>query len=543
MSTHSPHSSDATASILVADDTPDNLRLLLRILSEAGYEVRPVTDGERAIAAAQLDPPDLILLDIKMPGMDGYEACRNLKADERTRDIPVMFLTVLDDVVDIIKGFELGGVDYITKPVRTGELLARIENQMALRSLQQKLIEKTEFLDSIYNGVEASISVVDVLENGQFRVAQVNDTALRMSGLTREQIEGLDLRQLMSEETIRDNHQACIDLGVPITREASIVIQGETVWWLSTHTPLRNEQGKIVRLIGTGINITDRKQAELQLAEKSEELYNTLETLQSTQTDLIRSAKMAALGNLVAGVAHEINTPVGTAITTASTLENATKAIMADLTTDNLKRSSFESYLAVAAECSQLILNNLNRAGELIHSFKQVAVDQTSLQARTFALKPYLQEIITNLTPTLKKTPHRITLSGSNNITLHSYPGALSQIMTNLIINSINHGYPHPPGQPEPIGHLRIVIHHQPGEVVLQYSDDGQGIEPDDQHRIFEPFFTTARDLGGSGLGLHLIYNLVTQTLQGRIQVASSPGNGTAFTLTLPDRLEQKSSD
>lgn len=542
-------------SILIVDDTANNLRLLLKILSERGYRVRPVTEGAMAITAAQLDPPDLILLDVKMPGMDGYEVCKQLKENERTQDVPIIFLTVLDDVVDIVKGFELGGVDYITKPVRAEELLVRIENQIVLQSLQKQLMEQTTFLNNIYNGVEASITVIDVLENGQFHINQVNDTALRMSGLSREQIEGKDLRQMMSEETIQNHHQACLDLGRPVTHEEALEINGETVWWLSTHTPLKDEQGKIVRLIGTSINITDRKNAELRLAEKTKELSQTLTTLKTTQADLIRSAKMAALGNLVAGVAHEINTPVGTAITTASTLENATQAITHDLTAGDLKRSAFEDYLDVAAECSQIILNNLQRAGELVQSFKQVAVDQASLQARTFDLKAYLQEIIINLTPTIKQTPHQIVLSGSDRIMLHSYPGAIAQIITNLIINSLSHAYPPastaaelgaelgaelntaPEATAPKAGTLRIMLHHQPGEVILQYSDDGCGIAPEHQHRIFEPFFTTAREIGGSGLGLHLIYNLVTQTLEGSIQVASTPGSGTTFTLRLPDRI------
>ena len=555
-------------SILVVDDAPDNLRLLLQVLMQHGYEVRPVREGQRAITAAQLDPPDLILLDIKMPGMDGYEVCKRLKADERTREIPVIFLTVLDDVVDVVRGFELGGVDYVTKPVRAGELLARIDNQVQLRSLQRHMAQQESFLRSIYDGIEAGISVIDVLKDNQFRIVDVNQTALRMSGLTREQVEGMDLRKLLPPETIARNHQICVEQGISITREESTDIGGEKVWWLNTHTPLFNEHGQVERLIGTGINITERKQAELQLAEKTKELSQALETLQSTQTELVRSAKMAALGNMVAGVAHEINTPVGTAITAASTLENATQAIASNITDGNLKRSSFESYLEVATECSQLILSNLHRAGDLVQSFKQVAVDQSSLQARTFALKLYLQEVITNLTPTIKQTPHRILLSGNSTITLHSYPGAIAQVVTNLVINSLTHAYPaphkasthkasthkekdqssdqksHQAGNPitgRLSGTLRINIHQQPNQVIVQYTDDGCGILPEHQNRIFEPFYTTARALGGSGLGLHLVYNLVTQKLQGTINIASTPGSGTTFTITLPQQLSNNS--
>ena len=549
-----------SADILIIDDTPANLRLLMSVLTEQGYRVRPVTNGQLAIDAAQLDPPDLILLDIKMPDLDGYEVCDRLKSDERTRDIPVIFLTVLDDVVDIVKGFELGGVDYITKPVRTGELIARIENQVQLQSLQRQISAQEDFLRSIYNGVEASISVLDVSEDGQFRIVEVNDTALRMSGLSRTQMIGTDLRQLLPPEIIRRNHQACLETGSSVMTEEPVELHGKTTWWLSTHTPLRDNKGDITRIIGTGINITDRREAELQLAERTAELSQTLETLKNTQSDLIRSAKMAALGNLVAGVAHEINTPVGTAIMTASTLENASQEISQNLTAGNIKRSSFESYLSVATECSQLILNNLQRAGELVQSFKQIAVDQSSLHKRTFVLKPYLQEVITNLTPKLKLTPHQITIVGDEDITLSSYPGAIAQVITNLVINSLTHAYPD--GQ---AGHLNLTLSSESPNsetssqtslsqtdiesyTQITYSDNGCGIPPENQNRIFEPFFTTARAQGGSGLGLHLVYNLVTQTLEGTISVTHQPQphqpqQGTTFTITLPNRVSRPQPD
>ena len=526
------------ASILLVDDNPDNLRLLITLLAQESYRVRPSTQGAQAIAAAQLEPPDLVLLDIKMPGMDGYEVCRQLKADRRTQDIPVIFLTVLDDVVDIVRGFELGGVDYITKPVRRGELLSRLENHLQIRSLQKQLIQQKQFLRSIYDSVEASILVIDVLANGQLRIDAVNQTALRCSGMSRQELEGVDLYEVLPADVIERNHIACIKQGISITNEELISLKGKTLWLLITHSPVRNQQGDIVRLIGTSINITERKKAELQLEEQTQQLSKTVETLRSTQQELIRTAKMAALGNLVAGVAHEINTPVGTAIMTASTLERASHQLAAEIEQDTLKRSSLNSYVEVATECSQLIVSNLQRAGQLIHSFKQVAVDQSSLQTRTFALKPYLQEVISSLGPKLKQTPHRIFLAGDENTAICSYPGAIAQIITNLIINSLTHAYPDGNG-----GCLRLSIHsqlesdqpeHQPQGIQLRYSDDGCGIRPADQSRIFEPFFTTARSRGGSGLGLHLVYNLVTQKLGGHIDFVSAPKQGTTFTITLP---------
>ncbi|MEO0707786.1 MAG: HAMP domain-containing sensor histidine kinase, partial [Cyanobacteria bacterium J06649_5] len=242
--------------------------------------------------------------------------------------------------------------------------------------------------------------------------------------------------------------------------------------------------------------------------------------------------KMAALGRLVAGIAHEINTPVGTAIMTASTLENATQSIAADLAQGDLKRSSFENYLEISADCAHLILNNLHRAGELVTSFKEVAVDQTSLQKRVFKIKPYLKEIITNLTPQLKKTAHQVQLLGDDTLIVDSYPGGISQVITNLITNSLAHAYAD--GES---GTVTITVEASTVDaatIILTYHDDGCGIALADQSRIFEPFFTTARNFGGSGLGLHLVYNLVTQMLKGDIQLVSSPEQGTTFTITFP---------
>lgn len=272
--------------------------------------------------------------------------------------------------------------------------------------------------------------------------------------------------------------------------------------------------------------VLDRTQA---LQDKNQELADTLDQLRSTQRQLIESEKMAALGSLVAGVAHEINTPVGTAVISASTLMTATLTIQNDWGKGNLKRSTLKNYLELASESSRLILSNLHRAGDLVQSFKQVAVDQTTLQLRTFAIKPYLEEVLANLVPQLKGTTHHFTVEGDDDLTLHSYPGAISQIVTNLVMNSLYHAY-----QPGEAGNLRFEIISQDPNLFIRYSDDGCGIPPENLSRVFEPFFTTGREHGGSGLGLHLVYNLVTQKLNGNIIVESALGLGATFMITLP---------
>lgn len=268
---------------------------------------------------------------------------------------------------------------------------------------------------------------------------------------------------------------------------------------------------------------------EQKVDERTQELSQTLEELQLTQDELVQSEKMAALGQLVAGVAHEINTPIGNALLAASVLQNETQAFDAVYRQGGLKRSTLSGYLETANDSSRLVLKNLKSAAQLIQSFKQVAVDQASLEKRDFELVPYIKSVLISLEPHLKTREHQITVDGDASLKMVSYPGVLSQIVTNLVMNSTLHAY-----QPREQGNLSFALTQAGDHVVLEYADDGCGIPAEHQSKIFEPFFTTARDRGGSGLGLHIIHNIVTQTLQGTIRCESSAGVGTKFILNLP---------
>ena len=268
---------------------------------------------------------------------------------------------------------------------------------------------------------------------------------------------------------------------------------------------------------------------EEKVQQRTAELSDALENLKATQKQLVESEKMAALGGLVAGVAHEINTPIGTSITVASTLADETQSFLGAVASGQLKRSVLNNYLDLASESTQLMLSNLHRAGELIQSFKQIATDQSNLEQRRFNLKEYLEEIALSLAPKLKQTPHTLTVAGEEAITIESYPGALAQITTNLVTNSLTHAY-----TSEQAGQLRLEISLEGDKVRVEYSDDGCGINRENKGKIFEPFFTTARHRGGTGLGLHIVYNLVTQKLLGTIEVESEVGSGTSFAMLLP---------
>ncbi|MGF1601964.1 MAG: response regulator [Thermosynechococcaceae cyanobacterium] len=537
------------ANILVIDDTPANLRLLQKILTEHGYQVRPVTDGAMALTAARLDPPDLILLDIKMPELDGYEVCRRLKADEKTREVPVIFLTVLDDAIDIVKGFALGGVDYITKPVKTGELIARIGSQVQLRSLQNQLSEQNKVQQYLLGQYQ---STATALKESEEKFSQAfHNSPLPITIISIPEGQYLDANREFLQQTGFSQEEVLGHTVLDLNLWVDLDDRGVMMEQLQAHgfvrgleTSLRAKSGEIIDVIlfveviqldgspymlVTGEDITKRKVAEQKLADRTQELSQALDTLKETQEQLIQSAKMAALGNLVAGVAHEINTPVGTAIMMASTLENATSGISSHFRQGTLTESDFQGYLEVAAEASHLIFDNLNRAGELVQSFKQVAVDQSSLKDRTFRVKSYLKEVITNLSPQLNQTLHRVAVLGDDTLRLHSYPGALSQVITNLMVNSLTHAF-----QEDCPGYVSITVSQQQDQCRLEYSDDGTGICADPIEKIFEPFFTTTHHKGGSGLGLHLVYNLVTQRLQGTITVESTVNKGTTFIIILP---------
>lgn len=272
------------------------------------------------------------------------------------------------------------------------------------------------------------------------------------------------------------------------------------------------------------------------LSQSNAELQDALERIERTQNHLVTVEKMAALGELVAGVAHEINTPVGVAVTGASYLQEQTRRVTEAFEAGQLKRSDFETYIKLAGESSHMLMNNLERAAELVQSFKKVAVDQSSEDSRPFRVVEYTHEVLLSLRPKLKKAKHEIIVEGPEDLEIESYPGLFSQIITNLIVNSLMHAY-------EPGDTGRIVLRYElhGGELVFSYTDNGRGIPDQIISRIFDPFFTTRRGRGGSGLGLHILYNIVSGRLGGTIDCSSEIGKGTTFRMTLPLRGNQGS--
>ena len=305
--------------------------------------------------------------------------------------------------------------------------------------------------------------------------------------------------------------------------------------------------GKHPLLVSTYVDVTEREDsrkkietlnAELEsrvlertaeLEAANAELSQTLKTLQLAKDQLVQSEKLAALGALVAGVAHELNTPIGNGLTVASSLEHRVE-MFAGLMEAGMRRSDLQKFVKETGLAAEIMTRNLSRAGHLVSSFKQVAVDQTSSHRRHFELDALIAENLLTLNAATRRYACRIELEVPPKLGMESYPGPLGQVLTNLINNALLHGF-----APEDAGTI-VIRAEAVGDRLIELSvrDTGRGIDPDNMHRIFEPFFTTRLGQGGSGLGLHIVHNIVSGVLGGQIKVDSTLGKGTEFRLTLP---------
>ncbi|OUR94040.1 hypothetical protein A9Q81_14990 [Gammaproteobacteria bacterium 42_54_T18] len=424
---------DGEFTVLVVDDEPVNLQVISNHLSLHRYTVVEAVSGLDALnIIGEGNKIDLILLDVMMPKMSGFEVCQKLREEHSPIELPVILVTAKNQATDLIEGFSSGANDYLTKPFSKYELLARINLHIQLSRSSKEIIEKERMLNKYADNLK--------LTNDELKQYQSS------------------LESMVEKRTLK---------------------------------------------------------------------------LKDAQKQLIESEKMASLGELVAGVAHEINTPVGVGVTAASFLADETKGIEKKYTNESMTREDFSDFLTCSLQTTEMILSNLQRATELIKSFKKVAVDQTAEDKRCFFVTSYVGEILRTLHPRIKKTKHNIEVVSGNDMEINSYPGTFSQILTNLIMNSIIHAF-----DDSDAGNIVIDIKQKDDGIILSFSDDGKGVNKDDLSKVFDPFFTTKRGRGGTGLGLHIVYNLVTQKLKGNIRCESTVGKGTVFYIYIPSIVE-----
>ncbi|MGY4474399.1 signal transduction histidine kinase [Bradyrhizobium sp. USDA 3364] len=296
-------------------------------------------------------------------------------------------------------------------------------------------------------------------------------------------------------------------------------------------TSAKDEVGAMARAVEVfRENAIAKRKTEDELRTSKEKAESALLELNTAQQNLIDAERLAALGGLVAGVAHEVNNPIGISLTVASSFARRSEMFENDLKTEPLRRSKLDEFVRASRDASQQLVSNLQRAGELIQSFKQVAVDRSHAERRQFALSEATDQIVASLRPVLKKAAIALSVDVPEGLLIDGYPGAYGQILTNLFLNAVNHAFAE--GRS---GSITISARGRGADdVEIIFADDGAGMTPDVQRQAFDPFFTTRRNEGGTGLGLHIVYNLVTQQLGGRMMLESRVGQGTTFRIIMP---------
>jgi signal transduction histidine kinase len=403
-----------------------------------------------------------------------------------------------------------------------------------LANLSAQLASRTELLRDAIDASQAEASSV------------IDDLSVKMRQREQKAQETFD--QTLADISRKVLSIAVIFLGIIIT--AGVLIA------LSIRLPLRqimtamaaitsgdldrrvqgtnasDEVGEMARAVEVfRENAIAKRKTEDELRASKEKAENALLELNAAQQNLIDAERLAALGGLVAGVAHEVNNPIGISLTVASSFARRTEAFEAELNSGHgLRRSQLDEFVKTSRDAAQQLVGNLHRAGELIQSFKQVAVDRSHAERRLFSLSEATDQIIASLRPALKKAAIALSVEVPENLIIDGYPGSYGQILTNLFLNAANHAFPD--GRSG-----TITISAKPrgnDDVEIIFADNGAGMTPDVQRQAFDPFFTTRRNEGGTGLGLHIVYNLVTQQLGGRMMLDSRPGQGTTFRIIMP---------
>jgi PAS domain S-box-containing protein len=429
--------------------------------------------------------------------------------------------------------------------------LAQAFNEMlsTVAARDAALRRSQSLLQNIVENSSAVIYVKDLdgrylLLNGRYRMI-IPPGCPEPMGRTDE-----ELFEPGTARTMRRNDREVIDSGKSCAFEETVVVgNGELRTFLSEKFPLIDDSGQLWALGGVSTDITERKRNEVelmqyrdkledlvdirtrQIGEANRELGESLETIRRAQDELVRSEKLAALGSLVAGVAHELNTPIGNSLLAVSTMIDQTTGFNRSLS-EGVKRSTLTAYVEDVQSGSQIVMRNLHRAVDLVSSFKQVAVDRATSQCREFRLRDLASEILLVLMPTFKKSGIRVHQEIPETIVMYSYPGPFGQVLINLVNNGLIHAFE---GRSD--GEIVItaqVVDEQAVEITVR--DNGAGIAPENMGRIYDPFFTTKLGRGGSGLGLNIVYNIVYGVLGGKIDVRSELGEGTSFVMTLPVR-------
>lgn len=394
-----------------------------------------------------------------------------------------------------------------------------------------------QMLQVVYQSTRVQQQVIDLLQEGRFddagRLLQERSLAEQKKALAQYDAM-LDTQRQFAEAAAREARVAYQrSLVFMLVLSGIVIILGIAISIFTIRRTNRAEQTLLEMNDELEHRVNERTQA---LSEANQNLQGSIRVLHDTQDQLIHAEKMASLGNLVAGISHEINTPLGIGVTSASSLQEEIGNIQKRFEEGSMKRSDLVSFFAHSNQACGILLANMERAASLIRGFKQVAVDQASDDWRLVDFHTYFDEILTSLRPKLKHANVTVQNCAAEDLQCHTHPGTIYQVISNLILNALLHAYE--AGQ---AGIIRIGARREGNHIVLSCHDDGNGIAQQHLGRIFEPFFTTRRGAGGTGLGLNIVYNLVKAQLDGQINVDSQPGAGTVFTVRFPARFQGES--
>ena len=549
--------------ILIVDDLPENLQLLSDALLKLEYTVRSVTSGRMALKTVQVKRPDVILLDVKMPEMDGYQVCRILKQDESFSSIPVIFISALDDVFDKLTAFNSGGIDYVTKPFQIEEVVARLENQLTIqrqqRLLEQEVTQRREteevlyqsrallasVLNSSLDGVGAMQAVRDPTTGDiqDFRCLVVNPVIARAFGDRREDAIGkLVFKKLLSrlDPQLFDRFVNIVETGETLQQDFYYKL-GQSSWFNFVAVKLGDGFSITIR------DITAQKEAEFQLQQQAKNLDLTLRELKHTQAQLIQSEKMSSLGNLVAGIAHEINNPINFI---QGNLRPASEYFQDLLNLVKLYQEHFpDPPTQIKAKIEDVNLDFLKEDLLKLLNSMQIGTDRIReivLSLRNFSRHDESEfkrvDIHQGIDSTLMILQHRLkaTLEHPEIVVIKDYgqlpmiecySGQLNQVFLNLLNNAIDSVSTQYVGEQGEVKIQTQLLNNN--RILIKISDNGLGIPQKIQSQLFDPFFTTKPVGQGTGLGLFICHQIVVNKHGGNLYCHSKTGEGAEFVVEI----------
>jgi PAS domain S-box-containing protein len=578
--------------VLIVDDVPNNLKVLSDTLAHAGFEVAIATSGERAIQQLEHTPVSLILLDVMMPEMDGFETCQHIKANPRTQNIPIIFITALSESVNKVTGFELGAVDYITKPFQQSEVLARVRSHLKLNQLSRTLEAKNTELQHLTEQLEQRVTQrtqelftsVETLKQTQQLLRLVFDTIPQWVAWKNLNLVYMGCNQVFAKAIGLNSPDEIVgktDYDLPTTPqqadcyrswdtrviesgqaelhivEESRLADGRQIWLDTNKMPLRDINGNLFGILLVTEDITERQQAEEELKQQKQNLEQTLIELQRAQMQLVQSEKMSALGNLVAGVAHEINNPVGFLGGNIQPALDYIKDIFGLLDLYQQKYPNPDADIQDEIEAIDLdyIREDLPKlVGSMREGVKRIRDISTSLRtfSRADSDRPVACNIHDGIDSTILILKHRLKASETRPEIqvikeygqlplIECFAGQLNQVFVNILANAIDaleesnivRGFEEIKANPNCIT-IITQISDDKQKVIINIKDNAHGMTEPIKQKIFDHLFTTKAVGKGTGLGLAIARQIVEETHGGKLSFNSVLGEGTEFIIEIP---------